>query len=117
MLTIGRYWPTLVRMALDLIFDALASEPRREIVAKLSAGPMMTPEIGRGFGFSKQALSRHVAVLESAGLVRRTLRGRVHDLTLVRAPLTEVTGWLDEIDRGWQASLDRLDAILRSTSE
>ena len=117
MLTIASRWSTLVPMALDLIFDALASEPRREIVAKLSAGSLLTPQIGRGFGFSKQALSRHVAVLESAGLVRRTVRGRVHDLTLVRAPLTEVTGWLDEIERGWQASLDRLDAVLRSTSE
>ena len=102
-------------MALDLTFDALASEPRRAIVARLAAGPLRTPEIGRGFGFSKQALSRHLAVLENAGLVRRTRHGRVHDLALVRAPLTEVTGWLTEVERGWQASLDRLDEVLRSS--
>jgi DNA-binding transcriptional ArsR family regulator len=76
-----------------------------------------TPEISRGFAFSKQALSRHVAILEDAGLVRRTVRGRVHDLTLVRAPLTEVSGWLGEVERGWRTSLDRLDAVLRSRSD
>jgi DNA-binding transcriptional ArsR family regulator len=104
-------------MALDIILDALANEPRREVLVRLAAGPMTTPEVGRGFGFSKQALSRHIAILESAGLVRRTVRGRVHDLTLVRAPLTEVSGWLAEIERGWQSSLDRLDAVLRSRND
>ena len=97
-------------MALDVIFDALASEPRRQIVARLSAGPLATPELGRRFGFTKQALSKHIAILEGAGLVRRTVRGRVHDLALVQAPLTEVTGWLTEVQRGWQASLDQLGA-------
>ncbi len=104
-------------MALDTVFDALANEPRREILVRLSAGSMATPEIGRGFGFTKQALSRHVAILENAGLVRRKVRGRVHDLTLVRTPLTEVSGWLAEVERGWQASLDRLDAVLRSRND
>jgi DNA-binding transcriptional ArsR family regulator len=102
-------------VALDVIFDALASEPRRQIVARLSAGPLPTPELSRRFGFTKQALSKHIAILESAGLVRRTVRGRVHDLALVRDPLTEVTGWLTEVERGWEASLDRLDEVLRST--
>ncbi|MGN6791065.1 MAG: ArsR/SmtB family transcription factor [Streptosporangiaceae bacterium] len=104
-------------MALDVIFDALANEPRREILVRLSAGPMTTPQIGQGFGFTKQALSRHVAVLENAGLVRRMVRGRVHDLTLVQAPLAEVSGWLAEVERGWQASLDRLDMVLRSNRD
>jgi DNA-binding transcriptional ArsR family regulator len=101
-------------MALDLVLDALANGPRREIVARLSRGPMTTPEIGRHFGFTKQALSRHVAVLEGAGLVQRLARGRVHHLSLVPAPLGEVSGWLGEIRRGWEANLDRLDAVLRS---
>jgi DNA-binding transcriptional ArsR family regulator len=101
-------------MSLDLVFDALANEPRREIVTRLAQGAATTPEIGRLFGFSKQALSRHVAVLEQAGLVHRLVRGRVHELSLVPAPLDEISGWLAEIHRGWQASLDRLDAVLRS---
>jgi DNA-binding transcriptional ArsR family regulator len=100
-----------------MILDALANEPRREVLVRLSAGPMTTPEVSRGFGFSKQALSRHIAILEDAGLIRRTVRGRVHDLALVRAPLTEVSGWLAEIERGWQSSLDRLDVVLRSKSD
>jgi DNA-binding transcriptional ArsR family regulator len=102
---------------LDVTFDALANQPRRYIVARLSAGPALTPDIGRSFGFSKQALSRHVAILEGAGLVRRTVRGRVHELTLIQAPLAEVSDWLSEIRRGWRANLDRLDTVLRSMDD
>ena len=104
-------------MPLDVTFDALANQTRREILARLSASPVLTPEIGRSFAFSKQALSRHVAILEGAGLVRRTVRGRVHELTLVHGPLAEVSDWLSEIRRGWRANLDRLDIVLRSMDE
>lgn len=102
---------------LDTIFDALANQPRREIVARLARGPMTTPEVGRHFGFSKQALSRHVGVLEGAGLVKRTVRGRVHELSLVPTPLGEVSDWVTQIRRGWESSLDRLDDVLRSADD
>jgi len=102
---------------LDGVFDALANRPRREMVARLARGPMTTPEIGRHFGFSKQALSKHVGVLEGAGLIERTVRGRVHELTLVHAPLRNVSGWVAEIRRGWEASLDRLGEIVGSDDD
>jgi hypothetical protein len=73
---------------------------------------MTTPEVGRHFGFSKQALSRHVGVLEGAGLIRRTPLGRVHRLALVPAPLDDVSTWVGELRRGWETSLDRLDEVL-----
>ena len=104
-------------MPLDVVFDALANEARREIVARLAGGPTTTPDIRQAFSFSKQALSKHMAILEEAGLVRRSLRGRVHELTLVRAPLGEISDWLTEIRRGWQANLDRLDVVLRNRFE
>jgi DNA-binding transcriptional ArsR family regulator len=85
---------------LDAVFDALANGPRRDIVRRLALGPLTTPEVGRHFGFSKQALSRHVAVLEGAGLIQRTVRGRVHELALAPAPLGEVSTWVTEIRRG-----------------
>jgi DNA-binding transcriptional ArsR family regulator len=73
---------------------------------------MTTPEVGRHFGFSKQVLSRHVGVLEDAGLIERTLRGRVHELVLAPAPLRELSSWATELRRGWEASLDWLDEVL-----
>ncbi len=100
---------------LDAVFDALANEPRREILARLSRGPMTTPEVGRHFGFSRQALSRHVGVLEDAGLIARRPRGRVHELTLVPAPLASLSRWADRVRAGWEASLDRLGDVLDGT--
>jgi len=102
---------------LDAVFDALANERRREIVTRLAGGSMTTPEIGRHFGFTKQALSRHVGLLESAGLVSRTLHGRVNELMLVPRRLDRVAHWVSELRRGWSASLDRLDEALRAHND
>src|SRR4051812_28873162 len=98
--------------ALDAVFDALANERRREIVIRLARGPITTPEIGRHFGFTKQALSRHVALLESAGLVSRTLHGRVNELELVPRRLDGIEQWVFELRRGWSGNLDRLNEVL-----
>jgi len=98
-------------------FDALANERRREIVSRLARGSMTTPEIGRHFGFTKQAMSRHLAQLESAGLVARTLHGRVHELSLIPRRLDGVARWVNELRRGWAASLDRLDEVLRAAND
>jgi DNA-binding transcriptional ArsR family regulator len=117
MLTIWAAPAYRVGVALDQVFDALANQSRREIVARLSRGPVTTPEIGRQFGFSKQALSRHLSLLEDAGLIQRLARGRVHELSLVPVPLGEVAGWLADIRRGWETNLDRLDAVLRSSGD
>lgn len=103
--------------ALDAVFDALANERRREIVQRLARGPMTTPEIGRHFGFTKQALSRHVGLLESAGIVSRTLHGRMHEVVLVPKRLDRVTRWVTELRRGWTASLDRLDEVLHARND
>ena len=99
-------------VALDAMFDALASERRREIVMRLARSPMSTPEIRHHFGFSKQALSRHLAVLEDAGLVSRHVRGRVHHQALAPQRLDGVVQWVSELRRGWAASLVRLDEVL-----
>jgi DNA-binding transcriptional ArsR family regulator len=103
---------TAVKRKLGLVFDALANEPRRNIVAHLVRGSMTTPEIGQHFGFSRQALNRHVSILEDAGLIRRTLNGRVHEVTLVRSSLDEVAEWVSIVRRGWEGNLDRLGTLL-----
>jgi DNA-binding transcriptional ArsR family regulator len=103
--------------ALDAVFQGLANESRREIVERLARGPMTTPEIGRRFGFTRQALNRHVSLLEEAGLVSRTLHGRVHELQLVPQRLDAVTRWVSHLRAGWTASLDRLDEVLRERKD
>ena len=102
---------------LDAVFVGLANQSRRQILTRLARGPMTTPEIGRHFDITKQALNRHVSVLESAGLVARRLHGRVHELTLVPGRLDSVVGWVSELRRGWAANLDRLDEVLRERKD
>ncbi|HEY3814024.1 MAG TPA: metalloregulator ArsR/SmtB family transcription factor [Caulobacteraceae bacterium] len=99
-------------VALDRTFDALANQPRREIVSRLSGGGLPTRELAEQFSFTKQALSRHLALLEEAGVVERTPLGRAHLLTLRPRPLVGVSDWVAEIRQGWRASFDRLDTIL-----
>ncbi len=98
--------------ALDRTLDALANPHRRAIVEALARGPATTPELGRRFPFSKQALSRHVSVLESADLVGRRRLGRTDELRLRSSPLDEVADWLALRRAAWEASLDRLDDVL-----
>lgn len=99
--------------ALDRTFDALANQPRREIVARLAGGGLSTRDLAQHFSFTKQALSRHLSLLEGAGVVERAASGRAHLLTLRPQPLVGVSDWVTEIRRGWTANFDRLDAILR----
>jgi len=98
---------------LDRTFDALASHHRRAILDRLSASDIDTPDLGAQFDMSKQAFHRHLRVLEDAGLVQRQLNGRVHTVSLAATPLEGVTEWIGEIRRGWVASFNRLDMILR----
>ncbi len=97
---------------LDALFAALASGPRRAIVAHLTTGPATTPELGRRFDFSKQALNRHIVALEGTGLIERRLDGRVHTIALVPERLDGVTHWTDHIRAAWSGNLDRLGAVL-----
>lgn len=98
--------------AQDAVFTALANEHRRDIVARLSRGPMTTPAIRLRYGFTKQALSRHVGLMESAGLISRERRGRVDQLTLLPHRLDFLSRWIVEVQAGWTASLARLDGVL-----
>lgn len=98
---------------LDAAFGALANRQRREILVSLRGGPSQTPEIASWFGFSKQAMSRHVRVLETAGLIDRVVLGRTREIRLVTEPLDTVSEWLSELRQGWLASLNRLDHVLK----
>ncbi len=102
---------------LDRAFFALANQPRREIVAHLAKGPATRPELGRLFDFSKQALGKHVAVLEQANMVSRRTVGRAHELRLSPRALERASSWIDSRRRVWERNLDRLATVLEGDDE
>ena len=98
--------------ALDRTFSALADPTRRAILARLMAGEARVTEIAEPFEMSLNAVSKHVAVLERAGLVKRDVQGRVHQLSFEGAPILEAARWMEETRRFWEARLDALEAFL-----
>lgn len=106
-------WTMAAQRSLDRTFDALSNAHRRQILATLRRGPLDTPELVDGRLMSKQAHHRHVRILEDAGLVGREARGRVNRLHLIAEPLGDVTSWVREVRRGWDAGAP--DLLLRTT--
>ena len=95
---------------LDLVFGALADATRREILSRLADGDSTVGELAAPFEVSRPAISKHLRVLERAGLVRRTPEGRVSRCRLDAAPLREAADWVETYRRFWE---DRLDALAR----
>ncbi|WP_422365249.1 ArsR/SmtB family transcription factor [Pelagibius sp.] len=98
--------------ALDRTFSALADPTRRAILGRLMSGEARVTEIAEPFEMSLNAVSKHVAVLERAGLVKRDVQGRVHQLSFEGAPILEAARWMEETRRFWEARLDALEAFL-----
>jgi DNA-binding transcriptional ArsR family regulator len=98
---------------LDLTLDALADQTRRAILRRLSAGEARVTEIAQPFDMSLNAVSKHILVLERAGLVRRRKSGREHFLSFNPAALSEASTWIEEQRKFWKSGLSRLDALLR----
>jgi DNA-binding transcriptional ArsR family regulator len=100
--------------ALDAVFGALGDPTRRRILVRLAAGPASISELAQPFAMTLPAVSKHLRVLERAGLVRREVRGREHVCTLNAAPLREATRWMDEVRSFWETRLDALDRHIAS---
>jgi DNA-binding transcriptional ArsR family regulator len=96
--------------ALNRVFSAVADPTRRAILQVLAQGSATISEIARPFPVSLNAVSKHVMVLERAGLVHRKIQGRVHLCSLEPRPLREATEWLDYYRQFWEV---RLDAFAR----
>ena len=94
--------------ALDRLFGALADPTRRSLLARLGIGPSTVTELARPYRMSLPAVSKHLKVLEEAGLVARTVRGRVHRIALEGEALEQVEVWLDPFRSYWAAALGRL---------
>ncbi len=93
------------------VMSAASDATRRAILAQLTDGPMRVGDIAGCYPMSLNAVSKHLKVLEQAGLVRRTRRGREHVLSLNAAPLQDIANWALSYQRFWDAKLDRLAAF------
>jgi DNA-binding transcriptional ArsR family regulator len=92
---------------------AISDPTRRAIVDRLMRGPARVSDVARPFAMSLAAVSKHVKVLEHAGLVKRTRQGREHTLELDAAPLREVAGYVAHFEHYWTERLDRLEAFFK----
>lgn len=97
---------------LDATFQALSDPTRRAILARLSQGDASVMELAAPFAMSQPAISKHLKVLESAGLVSRGRDAQRRPCKLEAAPLAEATGWLVEYRKFWEGSFVQLDALL-----
>lgn len=98
---------------LDPIFAALADSTRRAILARLRHGEATVTEVAEPFTTSLPAISKHIKVLEEAGLVARRKDGRIHHLRLVASPLKNAVQWLEQYHGFWEAQFDSLEQFLK----
>jgi DNA-binding transcriptional ArsR family regulator len=99
------------------VFTALAHPLRRSIVERLSDGAATVGEVTRDFGVSKPTVSRHVKLLEQAGVVSRAIDGRTHRLTLRPDALAEASGWIDSQRARWERLFDVVGEYLEEQRE
>jgi DNA-binding transcriptional ArsR family regulator len=98
---------------LSATFAALADPTRRAILARLASGEVSVTELAEPFAMSLPAVSRHLKVLERAGLIARGREAQWRPCRLEAGPLKDVAGWAEHYRRFWEQSLDRLDDYLR----
>ena len=101
-------------MDLDDTLIALADDTRRSILKRLASGDARVTEVAAPFEISLNSVSKHIRILERAGLVSRRVAGRDHFLSLERKPFDELTQWMLETREFWTRRLDALEAALRA---
>jgi DNA-binding transcriptional ArsR family regulator len=97
---------------LDHSFLALSHPIRRGIVERLAAGPATVGNATGGFGVSKPAITRHLKVLEDAGVIERTVEGRTHRLSLRTDPLADASEWMERQRELWERKFDTVEQFL-----
>jgi DNA-binding transcriptional ArsR family regulator len=95
--------------SLDGVFGAIADPTRRAILKQLGRNPARVTDIARQFPVSLNAVSKHLIVLERAGLVRREVHGRDHICSLEGQPLREASAWIEGMRQFWEIRLDALE--------
>jgi DNA-binding transcriptional ArsR family regulator len=102
---------------LDRTFAALADPTRRRILTHLAGGNQRVTDLARPFDMSLPAISKHLRVLEKAGLLRRRRYGRVHEINLEARPLKDAAQWVEKYRKFWEGSLDRLAEYLEKANK
>jgi DNA-binding transcriptional ArsR family regulator len=102
---------------LNRTFAALADPTRRRILAHLAGGDKCVTHLARPHDMSLPAVSKHLRVLENAGLLRRRRYGRVHEMQLNAKPLKQAAEWVEDYRKFWEGSLDRLAEYLEKTKK
>ena len=102
---------------LDTVFHALGDATRRQMLRHLADGERSVGELAEPYAMSLAAASKHIKALESAGLIRREVRGRVHVCRLEPGPLASAQQWLSFYERFWTDRLDILEGLLREEDE
>jgi DNA-binding transcriptional ArsR family regulator len=98
---------------LSATFSALADPTRRAILARLASGETSVTELAQPFAMTLPAISKHLKVLEHAGLIKRGRAAQWRPCKLEAEPLKEVSTWVDQYKKHWEESFDRLDAYLK----
>jgi len=99
---------------LSLTFSALADPTRRQILARLANGKLTVTQLAEPLNMTQPAVSKHLKVLERAGLIARTRDAQWRPAKLQAAPLKEAAEWVQQYRQHWEESFDRLDAYLKS---
>jgi DNA-binding transcriptional ArsR family regulator len=107
----------MVENRLDTTFQALSDPTRRGMLASLALGEKSIGELAEPFAMSFAGASKHVKVLEDAGLVARRKAGRTHIIRIDARPLEEAERWLRQWEKFWNARLDRLEALIERDNE
>ncbi len=102
----------LLAERLDAIFHALGDPTRRKMLRDLSAGERTVGQLAEPYAMSLAAASKHIKALETAGLIRREVKGRTHVCRLEPGPLASAHEWLSFYEGFWTVSLDRLEQLL-----
>ncbi len=106
-----------MRDPLSLTLSALADPTRRAILAQLARGEAPVGELAAPFSISQPAISKHLKVLERAGLIQRGREAQWRPCRLDAGPLQDVASWLENYRRFWEDSFDRLDAYLKEVQK
>ena len=102
--------------ALNQAFAALADPTRRAIVARLASGEATVNELAAPFNMTQPSISKHLKVLERAGLISRGRAAQTRPCRLEAAPLRQIASWMELYRSTWESSFDRLDTFLQSTA-
>ena len=107
----------MVEERLDITFSALADPTRRGMLASLALGEKSIGELAEPYSMSFAGASKHVKVLEDAGLISRRKAGRTHLISIDAKPLEEAERWLRQWEKFWSVRLDRLQALVEGEKE